>query len=309
MNSFFKSYFYFNRSEKTGILIFIPIILLLFLYPAYRNYTRKTEQVDFSRFSKEIQAFEATLQFDSIQKSKEISSPDFERMDKSIAEDRLHPFIFDPNELSAEKWVEMGLNQKQVKTILNYRKKGGRFYQKEDLRKIYGISESEYSVLAPYINIQKRYIDKGTGVKIVENGKFHEYKTTIIDINSADSIDLLELRGIGPAFAHRILRYRQILGGYYAKEQLLEVFGMDSSRYAKISEYCTIGNGAVQKINLNTAKVSDFKKHPYFDYYLAKSIVDYRIIHGPYSKVEQLKYTPLVYEDLYKKIAPYLKTE
>jgi competence protein ComEA len=309
MTSFFRSYFFFNRGEKNGILLFIPVILILFAYPAYRNYTRKPEQADFSQYNKEIRAFEATLVNDSIQKSRRNFTPDFERVDGSLTEARLRPFVFDPNELPADKWIEMGLSQKQVKTILNYRKKGGRFYDKEDFRKIYGISENEYSVLAPFINITKPDYNKEMAIKSAGNVKYAGYKKTIIDINAADSLDLLEISGVGPAFAHRILRYRNKLGGFYAKEQLLEVFGMDSSRYAKISDYCTIGNGVLEKINLNTAKVADLKKHPYFDYYLAKSIVDYRILHGPYAKVEQLKYTRLVYEDLYKKIAPYLVTE
>jgi DNA uptake protein ComE-like DNA-binding protein len=309
MNNFFKSYFYFNRSEKNGILLFIPVILILFIIPAYRIYNRKPVQVDFSQYSKEIKAFESALQIDSIKNSRKKFVPDFERVDRSIAESRLHPFAFDPNGLPAEKWIAMGLSEKQVKTILNYQMKGGKFYHKEDLKKIYGISENEYAVLEPFIAISKPAYANETTPKKAWNSKFPEYKKTIIDINTADSVDLLEIRGIGPSFAHRILRYRDKLGGFYAKEQLLEVFGMDSVRYAQMFDYCTLGNSAVQKINLNTAVVADLKKHPYFDYYLAKSIVDYRIIHGPYTKVEQLRYTPLVYEELYKKIAPYLKTE
>jgi len=309
MNDFFKKYFYFNRSEKNGILLFIPVILILFFIPSYLIYIRKPVKTDFSQYSKEIIAFEAALQNDSIQKAKKRFFPDFERVDRSVAENRLHPVLFDPNGLPAEKWIAMGLSAKQAKTILNFQKKGGKFYRKEDLKKIYGISESEYAVLEPFIAISKPAYEDETAHKTFVNSKFPEYKKTIIDINTADSLDLLEIRGVGPSFARRILRYRNKLGGFYAKEQLLEVFGMDSARFAQISEYCTLGNSPLQKINMNTAVVADLKKHPYFDYYLAKSIVDYRIIHGPYAKVEQLRYTPLVYEDLYKKIAPYLKIE
>jgi competence protein ComEA len=309
MNNIFKSYFYFNRSEKTGILLLIPVILILFLIPAYRNYTRKTDKIDFTQYNKEIMAFEAALQTDSIHNYKKNFIPDFERVDRSYAEHSLHPSTFDPNLLSAEGWIAMGLSDRQVKIIINYRKKGGKFFQKEDLRKIYGISENDYAVLEPFIAIAKPTYATSASSKIAGNNKFSEYKKTIININTADSLDLLEIRGVGPAFAHRILRYRNKLGGFYAVEQLHEVFGIDSARYAQISEYCTLGDSPVQKINMNTAGVADFKKHPYFDYYLAKSIVDYRISHGPYAKVEQLRYTRLVYEDLYKKIAPYLKTE
>jgi competence protein ComEA len=309
MKSVFKSYFYFSRGEKAGIMLFISIILILFFIPAYMNYKRKPKVADFSQYSREIMAFESALQADSIHNNKRSYVPDFERPDRSVAESRLHPVTFDPNILSAEKWIAMGLSEKQVKIILNYRNKGGKFFQKEDLRKIYGISESEYNILAPFIVISKpayrNDIEPGKPV----GGKFVDFKKTIIELNKADSIDLLEIRGVGPAFAHRILRYRNKLGGFYKKEQLLEVYGMDSSRYMQVSDYCSVQSGAIQKINMNTASVADFKKHPYFDYYLAKSIVDYRIIHGPYSNVEQLRYTPLIYNDLYNRISPYLKTE
>jgi len=309
MKSIFKSYFYFNRGEKTGILLFIPVILAMYIIPMYMNYIRKPARAEFSQYNKEIVTFEAAMQTDTIQNFKRNFISDFDRIDRSVAENSFHPFAFDPNVLPAEKWLAMGLNDRQVKTILNYREKGGRFYHKEDFRKIYGITESEYAVLEPYIEISQPVYDRGTDPKRSGNSRFPEYKKTIIELNSADSMDLLEIKGIGPAFAHRILRYRNKLGGFYAKEQLLEVFGMDSSRYAQVAEYCTIGSTAVQKINMNTAGVADFRKHPYFDYYLAKSIVDYRIIHGPYTNVEQLRYTRLVYEDLYKRISPYLKTE
>src|SRR5665647_1059817 len=47
-----------------------------------------------------------------------------------------------------------------------------------------------------------------------------------LDLNSADSLHLLEIPGIGPVFASRIIRYRTLLGGYYAVDQLREVYGM-----------------------------------------------------------------------------------
>jgi competence protein ComEA len=309
MHNFIKSYFYFSRSEKYGILLFIIIIMAIFFIPAYLNYRGKPAQVNFTQYGKEIRAFEAALQTDTIQNFNRNFVPDFERVEGSITENKLHPFAFDPNVLGGEQLMVLGLSEKQVKTILNYRNKGGRFYRKEDLKKIYGISENEYRILEPYISINIPGNTKGTKALYAGDGKPFQYWKTIIDVNTADSVDLLEIKGVGPTFAHRILRYRNKLGGFFEKEQLLEVFGMDSVRFAKIADFCTVGNSAVRKINMNTATVSDFKKHPYFDYYLAKSIVDYRIIHGPYAKVEQLKYTPLIYEDLYKKIAPYLTVE
>ncbi|HEX7411700.1 MAG TPA: helix-hairpin-helix domain-containing protein [Bacteroidales bacterium] len=309
MLNFLKTYFHFNRSEKNGILILIVIILVLFIIPEYLAFVRKPVKVYFEQYSKEITAFEAALQADTLQKPSRKFNVDFERVDGSLAENKLHPFPFDPNGLSAEKWREMGLSERQIKTIMNYESKGGKFYHKEDLRKIYGITESEYVILAPYISVSKPDYDNKIVQKSNWTSKFPKAERLPVDINTADSVGLMKLKGIGSSFARRIIRYRNLLGGFYAKEQLFEVYGMDSLRFAQFSGNCTVGAGPVHKINLNTATVAELKKHPYFDYYLAKSIVDYRIIHGSYDRVEQLRFTPMFYEDLYKKIAPYLIIE
>ena len=309
MLNFLKTYFHFNRSEKNGILILIVIILVLLIIPEYLAFVRKPVKVYFEQYRKEITAFEAALQADTLQKPSRKFNVDFERVDGSLAENKLHPFPFDPNGLSAEKWREMGLSERQIKTIMNYESKGGKFYHKEDLRKIYGITESEYVILAPYISVSKPDYDNKTVQKSNWTSKFPKAERLPVDINTADSVGLMKLKGIGSSFARRIIRYRNLLGGFYAKEQLFEVYGMDSLRFAQFSGNCTVGAGPVHKINLNTATVAELKKHPYFDYYLAKSIVDYRIIHGSYDRVEQLRFTPMFYEDLYKKIAPYLIIE
>lgn len=309
MFNFLKTYFHFNRSEKNGIIILTVIILILFIIPAYLAFVRKPAKVYFEQYSKEIAAFEASLQEDTLQKHSGKYNIDFERIDGSMAEHKMHPFPFDPNDLPAEKWREMGMSERQIKTILNFEKKGGRFYHKEDLKKIYGISESEYNVLAPYISISKADYDNKPDQKSEWKSKFPKPERVSVDINTADSAGLTKLKGIGPSFARRIIRFRDLLGGFYDKKQLLEVYGMDSLRFAEFSGYCTLGAGPVRKININTATVAELKKHPYFDYYLAKSIVDYRVIHGNFDRVEQLRFTPMFYEDLYKKIAPYMMIE
>lgn len=309
MLNFLKTYFDFNRSEKNGILILTVVILILFMVPAYMSYIRKPEMVHYEQYSMEIAAFEAALQADSIQKSFGRYSVDFERINGSLAESKLHPFPFDPNGLTAEKWREMGMSEKQIKTILNYQSKGGKFYRKEDLQKIYGITETEYNVLAPFISIIKPGYENRKDQNTGWSNKFPKAERVAVDINTADSVGLMKLKGIGPSYARRIIRYRDLLGGFYAREQLLEVYGMDSLRFAEFSGNCILGAGPVRKINLNTATVAELKKHPYFDYYLAKSIVDYRIIHGAYGKVEQLRFTPMISEGLYNKIAPYMIIE
>ncbi len=192
----------------------------------------------------------------------------------------------------------MGLRKKLVRTIINYRDKGGKFYKSEDLKNIYGMRENEFNALEPYINIKKDTI-KVFSKKIIAND-------LLLDINSADTLDLQQLRGIGPSYARRIVKYRERLGGFSSIEQLYEVYGMDSLRFHGIAENIYVGNNGIQKININEAGIKQLIKHPYIEFYLAKSIVKYRKEIGNYTDTEQLKNANLIYEELYEKIKPYI---
>ncbi len=109
-----------------------------------------------------------------------------------------------------------------------------------------------------------------------------------IEINSADSISLLALYGIGPYFSQRIIKYRNLLGGYYSTSQLLEVYGMDSIRYLGFSHDTRVDTNLVQKINLVTVVFRDLLRHPYIQYEMVKSFIQIRDRHGPPDDYEEL---------------------
>ena len=114
-------------------------------------YFFKENDVDFSAFEKEVREFEENQKriSDSINSSRNYFKSDISK---------LQPFPFDPNNLPEDKWKEIGLTDRQIKIIKNYEAKGGRFYNKNDLKKIYGISTEEYEVLEPYIRIEQQWI-------------------------------------------------------------------------------------------------------------------------------------------------------
>jgi len=210
----------------------------------------------------------------------------------------IHPFPFDPNELDEEGWLSMGLRKKLVKTILNYRDKGGKFYEKEDVGNIYGMHENEFIALEPFIDIKKDTL-KFVKKKLIA-------KDLMLDINSVDTLDLQQLKGIGPSYARRIIKYRVRLGGYSSKDQLLEIYGMDSLRFSGIVENVFVEIDSINRININEAGIKQLIKHPYIEFYLAKSIVTYRKEIGAYTDTEQLKNANLIYEELFEKIKPYI---
>jgi competence protein ComEA len=304
VNQFIKDYFSFNKRERNGIFILLIILMIVVAIPFVLPYLIPKGKTDFSQFKKEISAFEKSLKENS--DTSYAKDFDFNHIDKSSAETILHPFPFNPNDLSEEKWKELGFDEKQIKTIKNFEAKGGKFYKKEDLEKIYGISASEYAVLEPYIQIP----DENKSYSKKEKQIFKSDKnTTVIELNSADTTELKKLKGIGTWFAKKIIAYRTKLGGFFKKEQLLEVKGMDSTKYAAFCDYVSVNKYLVKTLNVNTADFDDLKSHPYIGYNIALSLTNLRQVHGKFSNVAAIKQSVLVTEKVYEKISPYLSID
>jgi DNA uptake protein ComE-like DNA-binding protein len=126
------------------------------------------------------------------------------------------------------------------------------------------------------------------------------------ELNAADSSQLLSVRGIGPVFARRIIRYRELLGGFHAGMQLMEVYGLKPSQYDELMKQCYIDTGMVERLNLNTEPVSAFSAHPYIDPYQAAALVRYRELEGFYMNVNETVNNLLLPDTVYRKVRPYL---
>jgi DNA uptake protein ComE-like DNA-binding protein len=129
----------------------------------------------------------------------------------------------------------------------------------------------------------------------------------MIELNSADTFDLQQLRGIGSSFARRIVKYRERLGGFTDKSQLLEIWGMEPSRYGEISSNLTVNHDSIHRIDINTVTFKELLKHPYFPFNLTKAIMLYRKEHKQILVIEELKTMKEVNDSIYRKIKPYLK--
>lgn len=138
--------------------------------------------------------------------------------------------------------------------------------------------------------------------------RLNEKKELMVELNAADTFDLQQLRGIGPSFANRIVRYRDRLGGYFEKSQLLEVFGMDAERYRMICDHVKADTSFVKKIDLNTVTFKELLRHPYFPFEITRSIMIYRKEHGKINHVEELEDIKFMNDSLFRKIKPYVRT-
>lgn len=164
-------------------------------------------------------------------------------------------FPFDPNTISLEDLQRLGLTLRQAESIENYRSKGGRFRSKDDFRKMYVVSDTLFARLEPFIKIPK------------------------VELNAADSAALVSLRGIGPYYAHKILEYRERLGGFMYKAQLLEIEGFDEDRLAGFSDDIEIDTTRCIHLDLWNTAESALARHPYLGAKGARSITRYKSLY------------------------------
>ena len=242
---------------------------------------------------------------DSLEKYQEESKAfgnTYSTKNKSTKKSSAMLFAFDPNEISVEDAVKLGIPVKVAKRLALYREKGGKFKQPDDLKKLYGLNEKTFEKLKSYIVIAERKEIKPS----TTTEKRNPSKKVLVDINLADSASLVSINGVGPATARKIIRFRNALGGFHTKIQLKEIYGMRDSIYTLIENQIIVDSSSVSKININTIAIVDLKKHAYINHQVANAIVNYRTKHGKYTKVEDLKKTDLVTDEICRKISPYL---
>lgn len=238
---------------------------------------------------------------------------------KSYKEFELKLEIFDPNELSYEEARHLGMSHQAAKALTNFVKKsrdGKPFKKKEDVKMVYGFTEEDYTRLEEYIEIEEDALvlmaeKRGEGSKEKKEKpatfSFEEKPPIRIDINQASVEDWKKLKGIGNSFGNRIVKYRNLLGGFTHVEQLKEVYGLDAILYVEIREYLINEHPElIQKINVNTADELSLKKHSYIDEKLAKAIVKKRIKKGDFQNVNELQKIGGMDNELFQKLSPYL---
>lgn len=294
-----SDYLHFSRKDRIGSIVLVICIIVIFLLPHFLP-------------GKEIVpiAVKDSVRIASIGESKENNREDVPiRMGTFTNVTKHSLFYFDPNTLSLEDWRRLGLREKTISTILNYRSKGGRFRSADDLQKIYGLRPEEFSKLRPYVRIEKSEPAKTISERSFVVALPHPSPSprySPIDINLADTSAWIALPGIGSKLATRIVNFRDKLGGFHSIEQVGETFGLPDSTFQKIRYLLKLGTTEVTRININKASPDELKKHPYIRWQLASAIISYRNEHGLFKQLEDLKNIMAITEELFRKISPYL---
>lgn len=224
----------------------------------------------------------------------------------------LTPFLFNPNTASKQELLDLGLSSKVAQTILNYRSKGGHFRDKTELKKIYGLVDADYQALIPYINIpkpepKKRIAEKTNIPKDIPQ-TFSKSIDIKIDVNTATEEEWQKLRGIGPVYAKKIVHFRDNLGGFASIKQIGLTYNVPDSVIQKVKGQLIL-SPIPKKIPINTITPETLKNHPYIKSKQAYIIINYRVNHGNFESIEDIKKIKALSPSLIEQIGPYLSFE
>lgn len=313
-----RNLLYFSSTEQRGILLLCLLILLILCAPpVYRHCSAlladRQELPQNDSLQMEYQAFKASLQAKAYpgRKREEHARP-------------LTPFVFDPNTADSADLCRMGLSDRIVRNVMRYRRKGGRFRQPSDFRKIYGLTDEQYTALAPYIRIVSPSADAGQPspdqpVPPLRHPApvvlFRPDRTTdslqripkypagtVIELNRADTTELKRIPGIGSGIARLITAYRQRLGGFHHIEQLKDI-NLD---FEQLRPWFRIDTTAIRRLHLNRADIEQLRHHPYLNFYQAKAIVEWRKKHGRLHSLKPFLLYEEFTEDDFKRLQPYV---
>ncbi|MCX2743424.1 helix-hairpin-helix domain-containing protein [Mangrovivirga sp. M17] len=261
----FLSSFYFNRSEASGFLL-LAILLISYIF------VLKWGDIFFENndYRIEYQYIEGSV-------SSNVTS---EKISSEIENNSL-----DPNISSRQELISSGLPDYLADRLINYRNKGGKFYKRADLKKIYGLNDSLYNLIHPYYKDQygnklkpQRKVSKPY-VKDSSKSNHQPFKPKEIysfDINEADTIDLKQIYGIGSVLSQRIIKYRNSLGGFISANQLYEVWGLEKSVADELLKHASIVNGfEPRKLSITNTSIDSLASHPYLSFKQAKLMKSY----------------------------------
>jgi competence protein ComEA len=297
IQKFIKDYLSFGKKDRAGMIALVVLILAIYFLPLV--FSPEPEPFPIRKGSLLASAIDSLDARDSGKDSSILAEP---------VTGKTKPlsgalFPFDPNLIPAEDWLKLGLKPRTVKTILNYRNKGGRFYKPEDLERIWGLPPGFYERVKPYVVIAPL---PGKTPKDAPSWIAKEKVLQQVPVNEADTTAFIALPGIGTKLATRIISFREKLGGFYSVDQVGETYGLSDSSFQKIRPYL-VNAGAVRLMDLNAVTAEELKDHPYFRWTLARAIVAYRNQHGPFKDLSELKNISLIDDVTYERIVHYLQ--
>lgn len=268
-----KSLFVFTSDQRKGI--FALLFFIIALQFAYFF-------VDFSIPTNEDPEEQKWL---SLQ-------PQVDSMKMDIANKRPKMYLYNPNFITDYKGYKLGMSVDEIDRLLAFRKENKYVNSSQEFQNVTKISDSLLNVMSPYfkfpdwVNKKKEY----KAFKKYPNQAFAKNeKIVLIDINQATKEDLIKIYGIGEAISVRILKQKEVLGGFVSMEQMKDVWGLSPEVIENLNSHFKVSVlPNFKKIDINNASLKELSQFYYFKYPLAKEIVTYRSMKGNISNIEDL---------------------
>lgn len=293
-----RNYFGFSKTETYGVIVVHLAISVMLVLPIILEYY----------LEKDFQPGEYNLHETKVSNAVEVKP-------EMLPADSL--FAFDPNLATSVEFVKLGLKKFLAERIINFRSKGGGFQAPDDLNKIFGIDSAWVEKVKPFVEIQQKTTVKSSAPPMKRNpvyskkdsAGFTKSSPVILDVNLADTTDLKRLRGIGSALSSRIIKFRDLLGGFVDMGQLTEVYGLSPEVLELLSQNFLVDSGFLPlQIKINECTKEELQKHPYVSPKTAELMINYRLNHYPVTPAD-LEKIPTISRDQLEKILPYLSFE
>ena len=306
-----RGYFTFSKRERNVGLYLVTIIFVITVLPAFSDFF-PDKQIQVNQQIIAQLEFPETVSVDTnyfSSENKYHSKAKFwdNKFEKNTAQNNaptapIQYFPFNPNTISKQQWVDLGIAPYVADRLVNYVAKGGKFYQKNDLLKTYGFEQKDLDRLSDFIVLdsiksEQKFVES-TAITIPLNRQTTE-------INTATKEQLMAL-GFSADNAVRIIKFRTEAGGIYDVEQLSSVFGINMDVLLANADFLWVDVQTVKKININTAAAETLAAHVYISDEMAKAIVDYRSTTGKFYSITELRKVPGMYAALFEKLKPYL---
>lgn len=267
------TYFKFSREQRTGIFFLFLIIIALQLAYFF---------VDFSIPTIENPEEQKWL---SLQSQVDSMKTDVENKPPKM-------YLYNPNFITDYKGYKLGMSVDEIDRLVAFRKENKYVNSSQEFQNVTKVSDSLLNVMAPYfkfpdwVNSKKEYKE----FKKYPNQAFaKKEKIVLIDINQATKEDLIKIYGIGEAISLRILKQKEVLGGFVSMEQMKDIWGLSPEVIENLNTHFKISAlPNFKKIDINNASLKELSQFYYFKYALAKEIVTYRSMKGNINNIEDL---------------------
>ena len=263
-----KSYFQYSKSQRSGIFLLVALCIVCQFVFFYLDPSAGKENN-----SEKQQWISLQTIVDSLKVEKQNFTP------------KIYPF--NPNFITDYKGSKLGLSVAEIDRLLNYRKTNQYVNSASEFQKVTQVSDSLLNAISPYFKFPD-WVNKSKN----NNFKPFEKKTVkiiVLDINLATKEDLIKIYGIGPALSDRILKQKEILGGFVSMKQMGDVWGLSPEVIESLNQHFRVTTiPKIKKIDINNASTKELMLFPYFRYALAKAIVTYRSMNGDFKNSEDL---------------------